>query len=104
MMQFNADDEERIQASAHLHLRGKEDLPVLEQIRSLHKRVKMKWLQFAINAAVVVLLTYMNFFSGYDFHPLFYYPLSVLFVINMGLIHFQIRQIKELSLYLSLKD
>lgn len=102
-MQLNAEDEERIQAYAHVHLKGKQDLPVHEQLRSLEKKVRLKWLQFVINAAVVVLLTYLNFFGDYDLHPLFYYPLSVLFVINMGLIHFQIRQIKELRMYLSVK-
>lgn len=104
MMQFNDGDEEKINAYTHLYLKGKEDLTVPEKVRSLQKKVKMKWLQFAINAAVVILLTYMNFFGGYNLHPLFYYPLSILFVINMGLIHYQIRQIKELRMYLMLKE
>lgn len=99
-MQYSAEDEDRLQTYAHIHLRGKSDLPVMEQLRELRKKVKLKWLQFAINAFVVVVLTYMYFRGSYDLHPLFYYPLSLLFVVNMGLIHFQVRQIRELRDYL----
>ncbi|PWN05144.1 hypothetical protein [Rhodohalobacter mucosus] len=103
-MQYSAEDEERLQTYAHIHLRGKSDLPVTEKLHELQKKVKLKWLQFSINAFVVVVLTYMYFTGSYDLHPLFYYPLSLLFVVNMGLIHFQVRQIRELREYLKSSD
>ena len=99
-MAYSSEDEERLQTYAHIHLRGRADVPVGDQLRELQKKVKLKWLQFAINAFVVIVLSYMYFTGGYDLHPLFYYPLSLLFVVNMGLIHFQVRQIRELRDYL----
>ncbi|MDX1591541.1 MAG: hypothetical protein R3283_06250 [Balneolaceae bacterium] len=103
-MAYSSEDEERMQSYAHVHLRGKSGSSMEEQMRELSKKTRLKWLQFAINAAVVAVLTYMYFTGSYDIHPLFYYPLSVLFVINMGLVHFQVRQIRELREYLLFKN
>jgi hypothetical protein len=100
-MQYSAEDEERLQGYAHVHLRGKTDSPLEDQLRELGRKTKLKWLQFVINAIVVIVLTYMYFTGSYEMHPLFYYPLSMLFVVNMGLIHFQVRQVRELREYLT---
>jgi hypothetical protein len=102
-MNYSSQDEARMKTYAKVHLRSKEDLPHSEKITELRKRLKTKWIQLAINVAIILVFAYM-FLRGYTtFGDIFYYVLFALFVVNIILIFMQRRQITELISYLEFK-
>jgi hypothetical protein len=99
-MKYSSDDEARFQTYAEVHLRSKEDLTDSEKISALRKKLSTKWIQLFINIAIIVVFAYM-YFNGYTtFGDVFYYVLFGLFLVNIGLITLQRRQINELIEYI----
>lgn len=99
-MSYSKDDVDRFEVYEQAHLRKKTDLPDREKIPELEKKLKGKWLQFFLNIGIIVIFLYM-FVNDYTTFPdFFYYFVFVLFVVNIGLIFLQKRQIEELIGYL----
>jgi hypothetical protein len=98
-MEYSSDDKQRFETYVKVHLRSKADLPDNEKIPELRKRLNTKWIQLAINVAIIVVFGYM-YLRGYTtFGDTFYYVIFGLFLLNMGLITLQRRQILELIRY-----
>lgn len=102
-MSYSNEDVDRFEVYEKAHLRKKADLPDREKITELQKKLKGKWFQFFLNIGIIVIFLYM-FINDYTTFPdFFYYFVFALFVINIGLIFLQRRQIEELISYIQYK-
>lgn len=99
-MTYSSEDEARYKTYVEVHLRKKTGLSDSEKIEELKNKLKNKWIQLFVNVAIIVVFGYMYFYGYSTFGDIFYYAIFALFLINMGLITLQKRQINELIGYL----
>lgn len=101
----NLKDQERLQSYLNIHLKkDKQLLPISEQIEELHKKDRNKWIQLAVNVAVILFFTYSFYFDITQLSQTFFIILVAVFGVNVGLIFYQKNQINELIDYLGEKE
>lgn len=97
-------EQERLQSYLNIHLKKDEQsLAPDEQIDKLQKRDRNKWIQLAVNIAAILFFGYSFLFDN-TFNQTFFIIITVVFVLNVGLIFYQKNQIHELIDYLKWKD
>ncbi len=101
----NSEKQAQLQSYLKIHLKKDElSLPVKGQIDALHKKKRNKWIQFAINIAAILFFGYSFYFQITDLSQTFFFIIFAVFVINVGLIFYQKKQIEELVGYLQWKE
>lgn len=101
---FTEEREDKLHSYLNIHLK-KDELELTEegQIAALRKRYRSKWWHFGVNFAVILLFAY-SFFAGItELNNTIFIIIGVVFVINIGLIFYQMKQINELILYLEVR-
>ena len=99
--------EQKKQFQAYLKLYLKEDqrgLSEEEQIEIIQKKNRSKWWHLAINILAIAFFTY-SFFEGItQLSDILLYILFGVFVINVGMIFYQKKQMNRLVAYLKWKN
>jgi hypothetical protein len=94
--------EEQYQSYLNIHLKKEEcSLPVEEQIAILQKKNRKKWWLLGVNVAAIIFFGYSFFYSITQLSTTLMYILAAVFVINVGLIFYQKKQLNALIEYLS---
>lgn len=100
----DADTQERLQSYLHIHLKNDElSLPESEQMEALHKKIRNKWIQLAVNIAAILFFGYSFYFDITRLSQTVFIIIFAVFAINVGLIFYQKNQIHELLQYLQWK-
>ncbi len=98
-------DEQRYQSYLRVHLKkDQRELSLPEQIEALEKRDRSRWLHLIINIAAIVFFGYSFYFGITQLGQTFFVIIMVVFGINVGLILYQKKQIKDLISYLERKE
>ncbi len=92
---------EQMQVQLRVYLKKEQlNLSTIEQIKILQKKQKVKRWHLAINIAAVLFFSYSFLFDITRLGDTLYYILLAVFVINVALILYQQKKIKELIVYL----
>lgn len=98
-------EQERLQSYLNIHLKkNTQALPEKEQIEALEKKDRNKWIMLAVNILALLVFGYSFYYNLTNLGQTFFIILVVVFVINVGLIFYQKKQIKELIEYLTWKQ
>lgn len=101
---YDSQQKERYQSYLKIHLKKEQfDLPIAEKIKALKKRDRTKWWHLLINFAAILFFGYSFFYDITQLGDTFLYIIVGVFVINMGLILYQKKQINELIEFLRWK-
>lgn len=101
----NSEKQNKLQSYLTIHLKKDEQtLPPADQIEALDKKKRNKWIQLAVNIAAILFFGYSFYFNITELGNTFFYIIFAVFVINMGLIFYQMNQIDELVDYLRWKQ
>lgn len=102
---FTEKEKQRLEAYLNIHLKKNErDVPVPEQITALQKRDRNKWWHVLINVIAVLLFAYSFYFNLTQLSDTLLAILLIVFVINVLLIFYQKKQIRDLISYLKWKE
>lgn len=98
------DQKQRYESYLNIHLKKEQqDLRPEEQIEALEKRERSKWFHLLINVAALLIFGYSFYYGLTKLSNTFFLIIGVVFVVNVILILYQKKQIKELIEYLRLK-
>ena len=101
----NSEEQDRLQSYLNVHLKKEEQsLSAGDKIEALQKKDRNKWIQLAVNIAAIIFFGYSFYFDITQLGQTFFIIIFAVFVINVGLIFYQRRQIKELIEYLKWKE
>jgi hypothetical protein len=101
MKGFNKKDINRFSSLLRVHLRSdQQDMPVEDQIEALEKRGRARRWHLLINIAAIMFFGYSFYFDITQLSQTFFVIIVVVFAINVGLILYQKKQIRELVAYL----
>lgn len=106
MTDFSKDEkQEQLQSYLKIHLK-KEELSLSDEgkMEALHKRKRTKWIQLAVNIVIIPIFGYSFYYDITQLSTTFFYIIVAVFLINVGLIFYQQRQIDELIEYLQWKQ
>jgi undecaprenyl pyrophosphate phosphatase UppP len=99
-MKYSDEDVERLQRYKRIHLKKEElEQPLDQQLDALQKRNRNKWIQLIVNMLAIIFFGYSYYFDITQLGNTFLYILVAVFVINMVLIFYQKKQIRELQDY-----
>lgn len=97
-------EQQRLQSYINIHLKNeKQTLPVEKQIEELHKKDRNKWIMLAVNIAAVLIFGYSFYYDITELSQTVFLIIVAIFGINVGLIFYQKKQLKELIEYLTWK-
>jgi len=97
-------EQERLQSYLKIHLKKSSlELSEEEQIKKLEKKDRNKWIMLAVNIAAVLVFSYSYYAGITKLGSTFLIIILAVFGINVGLIFYQKKQIKELIEYLTWK-
>lgn len=101
---YDSEQKERYQSYLNIHLKkDQRDLPIEGKIDALEKRDRAKWWHLVINIAAILFFGYSFYFDITQLSSTLFLIIMVVFVINVGLILFQKKQINTLIKYLESK-
>ena len=105
MTDFTDDKEQqRLQSYLNVHLKNeKQSLPMTDQIEELQKKDRNKWIMLAVNIAAILIFGYSFYFDITELSQTLFLIIVIVFGINVGLIFYQKKQLKELIAYLAWK-
>ncbi len=96
--------QKRLQSYLNIHLKkDKQSYTVPRQIDELHKKNRNKWIQLAVNIAAILFFAYSFYYNITQLNETFLIIITAVFLINVGLIFYQKKQIRELINYLTWK-
>ncbi|HLR24311.1 MAG TPA: hypothetical protein VK112_00495 [Fodinibius sp.] len=97
-------EQERMQSYLNIHLKkDTQELSEEQQIEALHKKERNKWIMLAVNILAVLIFGYSFYYGITNLGQTFLIIILAVFGINVGLIFYQRKQIKELIDYLTWK-
>lgn len=97
-------EQQRLQSYINIHLKNEEQkLPIKDQIEKLQKKDRNKWIMLAVNIAAILIFGYSFYFDITELSQTVFLIIVVIFGINVGLIFYQKKQLKELMEYLTWK-
>lgn len=100
----NEKEQQRLQSYINIHLKNeKQTLPVEEQIEELHKKDRNKWIMLAVNIAAILIFGYTFYYDITELSQTIFLVIVAIFGINVGLIFYQKKQLRELIEYLTWK-
>lgn len=99
------EEQNRLQSYLKIHLK-KDELSLSDsgKIDSLDKRKRNKWIQLAVNIAAILFFGYSFYYDITQLSNTFFYIITGVFLVNVGLIFYQKNQIDELVKYLQWKQ
>lgn len=98
-------EEQRYQSYLRVHLKKDQlNLPISGQIEALEKRDRSRWWHLLINIAAILFFGYSFYFDITRLDQTFFIIIMVVFGVNVGLILYQKKQIKNLINYLKRKQ
>ncbi|HKL19596.1 MAG TPA: hypothetical protein VJ905_11530 [Halalkalibaculum sp.] len=101
---YDSQEQERYQSYLKIHLKKDQlDLPIAEKIEALEKRDRTKWWHLLINAAAILFFGYSFYYNITQLGNTFLYIIMGVFIVNVGLILYQKKQISELIDFLHWK-
>lgn len=101
---YDSQQKERYQSYLKIHLKKDQlDLPIAEKIDALQNRDRTKWWHLLINIAAILFFGYSFIYNITQLGNTFLYIIMGVFVINVGLILYQKKQIHELIEFLRWK-
>lgn len=101
---YSEQEIQRLHSYLNIHLKKEQrELPEDEQIEALHKRDRNKWIHFAINLLALLIFGYSFYFDLTRMSRTFFIIIAVIFSINVLLIFYQKKQIRDLIEYLRWK-
>jgi len=105
MTDFTDDKEQqRLQSYLNVHLKNdKASLPITDQIEELQKKDRNKWIMLAVNIVAILIFGYSFYFDITELSQTVFLIIVIVFGINVGLIFYQKKQLKELIAYLAWK-
>ena len=96
--------QKRLQSYLNIHLKkDKQSYTVPRQIEELHKKNRNKWIQLVVNIAAILFFAYSFYYNITQLSKTFLIIIAAVFLINVGLIFYQKKQIQELINYLTWK-
>ncbi len=96
--------QKRLQSYLNIHLKkDKQSYTVPRQIEELHKKNRNKWIQLVVNIAAILFFAYSFYYNITQLSETFLIIIAAVFLINVGLIFYQKKQIQELINYLTWK-
>lgn len=96
--------QKRLQSYLNIHLKkDKQSIPIPDQIEELHTKDRNKWIQLGVNIAAILFFGYSFYYNITQLNETFLIIILAVFFINVGLIFYQKKQIKELINYLNWK-
>lgn len=103
--EFSEEDRERYESYLKIHLKNDQlQTSIGQQIEALQKRDRNKWFHLIINIAAILLFGYSFYYDLTQLSNTFFIIIAVIFAVNVVLIFYQKRQIRELIEYLSRKQ
>lgn len=103
--EFSEGDKERYESYLKIHLKKDQlEASLSDQIEALQKRDRNKWFHLLVNIAAILLFGYSFYYDLTQLSNTFFIIIAVIFGVNVVLIFYQKRQIKELIEYLSWKQ
>lgn len=101
----DSEEQNRLQSYLNIHLKKDElSLPAKEQVDALHKKKRNKWIQLGVNVAAILFFGYSFYYDITQLSNTFFYIITAVFAVNVGLIFYQKNQIDELVNYLQWKQ
>lgn len=97
-------DEHRYRRYAKVYLQDDADLPPEEQLPILQKKLRNKWIHFAVNVVIILFFTYIFLNDAATLHRYFYYAIFGVFLLNIWMVLMQQRHLNELIRYVELKS
>ncbi len=105
MPEYSKAERKRYESYRNIHLKKEQqELPVSGQIEALDKRDRNKWWQLGINVAAMLFFGYSFYFGITRLGDTFFYIILGVFAVNVVLIFYQKKQIRELRNYLEWKE
>ncbi len=102
---YSDQEKNRFKALLKVHLKQKEKSePIDEQIRLVEKKKRNKWWMLAVNVAAILFFGYSFLFNITQLGDTLLYVLLIVFVVNVGLIFYQQKQLGELAQFLRWKQ
>lgn len=102
---YSEQEKDRFNALLKVHLKQKEQSePIGEQLRLVEKKKRNKWWMLAVNVAAILFFGYSFLFNITQLGDTLMYVLLIVFVINVGLIFYQQKQLGELIDFLRWKQ
>ncbi len=101
----NEKEQERLESYLKIHLKDdQQSFSVQEKIEELEKKDRNKWIMLAVNIAAVLIFGYSFYFDITELSQTFFIIIVAVFGINVGLIFYQKKQLRELVEYLNWKQ
>jgi amino acid transporter len=101
---YDSQEKERYQSYLKIHLKKDQfDLPLAGKIEALEKRDRTKWWHLLINFAAILFFGYSFYYDITQLGNTFLYIIMGVFIVNVGLILYQKKQINELIDFLNWK-
>lgn len=104
MAGYSEEEKRRFASYRNIHLKKEQrELPVDRQLAALEKRDRNKWWQLGVNVAAMLFFGYSFYYGITQLGNTFFYIILGVFAINVILIFYQKKQIRELRNYLEWK-
>lgn len=101
---YDSREKERYQSYLKIHLKKDQlDLPIRKKIEALEHRDRTKWWHLLINLAAILFFGYSFYYDITQLGSTFLYIIMGVFIVNVGLILYQKKQINELIDFLQWK-
>lgn len=102
---YSQEEKNRFQALLNVHLKQEErSKPIAEKIDLIQKKDRNKWWMLGVNVAAILFFGYSFMFGITQLSNTLLYILLIVFVVNVGLIFYQKKQLGELVEYLRWKQ
>lgn len=94
-------DDEWVRKQLHVHLKEEQlNVSVNEQIGLLKKRKRSRWIMLAVNVIAIFFFSYSFYFGITQLSNTLFYILFAVFIINVIMIIYQTKQIRQVIQYL----
>lgn len=101
-MAYSPDDKERLNSYLNIHLKKQQrNLPPDQKIEALQKRDRNMWFRLLLNIVIILLFGYSYYYGITNLGATILIILLVIFLLNVAMIFYQKKQIKELIQYIS---
>lgn len=102
---YDQNQQERYQSYLNVHLKKDQlELSVADKIEALQKRDRAKLWHIIINIGAILFFGYSFYYNITELSQTFFYIIFAVFGVNVGLISYQKKQIKELISFLQWKQ
>lgn len=102
--EYSEEQKRKLESYLNIHLKkDQREWSPERQIAALKKRDRNKWIHLVVNVAAIILFGYSFYYDITELSHTFFQIIVAVFVINIGLIFYQKKQIGNLIEYLGSK-